>query len=148
MRISDTGLELIKLSEGCICKPYLCAAGVPTIGYGSTRHTDGRRVKITDHPITQAKAEAMLRCDVVRTETAVDNFVTAPLKQNQFDALVSLAYNIGLEAFKESTLLKKLNARDYAGAADEFLRWNKAKGKVIIGLTNRRERERAMFMGE
>lgn len=121
---------------------------MPTIGYGSTRHTDGRRVKITDHPITQAKAEAMLRCDVVRTETAVDNFVTAPLKQNQFDALVSLAYNIGLEAFKDSTLLKKLNARDYAGAADEFLRWNKAKGKVVAGLANRRERERAMFMGE
>ncbi len=148
MRISDTGLELIKLSEGCICKPYLCAAGVPTIGYGSTRHTDGRRVKITDHPITQTKAEAMLRGDVVRTETAVSNFVDVPLKQHQFDALVSLVYNIGIQAFKDSTLLKKLNAMDYAGAAEEFLRWNKAKGKVVAGLANRRERERALFMGE
>ncbi|WP_312069487.1 lysozyme, partial [Acinetobacter sp.] len=77
---------------------------------------------------------------------SVNNLVKVPLSQNQFDALVSLTYNIGSTAFKNSTLLKKLNAKDYAGAADQFLRWNKGGGKVLKGLVRRREAERALFL--
>lgn len=145
MKISDTGIGLIKLSEGCILKPYLCSAKVPTIGFGSTRYEDGRRVTLRDQPISLETAERLLRNDLERTVKGVSTFVTAKLKQNQFDALVSLAYNIGLEAFKNSTLLRKLNAGDYQGTANEFHRWNRAGGRVVAGLANRREREKAMF---
>ena len=148
MKISDTGIGLIKLSEGCILKPYLCSANVPTIGYGSTRYEDGRRISMQDPSISQEQAERLLRNDLERTVKGVSTFVTAKLKQCQFDALVSLAYNIGLEAFKRSTLLRKLNAGDYQGAASEFARWNRAGGRVVAGLSNRRERERLMFCGE
>ena len=148
MKISDTGIGLIKLSEGCILKPYLCSAKVPTIGYGSTRYEDGRRVTLRDQPISLDTAERLLRHDLERTVKGVSSFATTKLKQCQFDALVSLAYNIGLEAFKRSTLLRKLNAGDYDGAASEFARWNKAGGRVLAGLSNRRERERATFCGE
>ena len=148
MKISDTGIGLIKLSEGCILKPYLCSANVPTIGYGSTRYEDGRRISMQDPSISLEQAERLLRNDLERTVKGVSTFVTAKLKQCQFDALVSLAYNIGLEAFKRSTLLRKLNAGDYQGAASEFARWNRAGGRVVAGLSNRRERERLMFCGE
>ena len=148
MKISDTGISLIKLSEGCILKPYLCSAKVPTIGYGSTRYEDGRRISMQDPSISLEQAERLLRNDLERTVKGVSTFVTAKLKQCQFDALVSLAYNIGLEAFKRSTLLRKLNAGDYQGAASEFARWNRAGGRVVAGLSNRRERERLMFCGE
>lgn len=148
MKISETGIGLIKLSEGCILKPYLCSAKVPTIGYGSTRYESGKRVSMQDPSISLEQAERMLVNDLDRTVKGVSTFVTTKLKQSQFDALVSLAYNIGLEAFKGSTLLRKLNAGDYSGASAEFARWNRAGGRVLAGLSNRRERERAMFCGE
>lgn len=148
MRTSNIGLEHIKSYEKCILKPYKCSAGKATIGWGNTFYLDGRRVKITDHPITQAKADALFLAWVGRFETAINKFASVPLQQCMFDALVSLVYNIGIEAFKESTLLRKLNAGDYLGAADEFLKWNKVKGVTSDGLKSRRAKEAAMFRGD
>lgn len=119
---------------------YKCPAGVWTIGYG---HTATAKQGMT---ITQAKAVELLKNDLARFEAGVNTYVKVPINQNQFDALVSFSYNVGSGALKTSTLLKKLNAKDYQGAADEFLRWNKASGKVLAGLTKRRETERALFL--
>ena len=115
---SSKGLDLIKSFEGCELKAYVCPAGVLTIGYGHT----GADV----HPgmeISTAEAEELLRTDLIRFERAVDNHATVPIKQCQFDALVSFTYNCGADAFKNSTLLRLLNAKDYEGAAGQFGRW-------------------------
>lgn len=118
---------------------YKCPAGVYTIGYG---HTDG--VKKGDK-ISLKQAENFLREDIKEFENGVNKAVSAPLTQNQFDALVSFTYNIGLGAFKTSTLRRKLNAKDYAGAAREFTRWNKSNGVVLSGLNRRRNAEKVLF---
>lgn len=147
MKTSDKGLALIKSFEGFSARPYLCPAGIPTIGYGATYYPDGRRVTMQDRPVTEADATAMLRSMLASYEAGVDRYVGVPLTQGQFDALVSFAYNIGLSALKNSTLLRVLNLRDYAGAAAQFARWNRANGKVLPGLTRRREAERKLFVG-
>ena len=147
MKTSDMGLSLIKSFEGFSSKPYLCPAGVPTIGYGATYYPDGRRVTMQDRPVTVAQATDMLRSMLASYEAGVSRYVQVPLTQGQFDALVSFAYNLGLSALKGSTLLRLVNARDYAGAAAQFVRWNRAGGKVLPGLTRRREAERVMFLG-
>lgn len=147
MKTSDKGLSLIKTFEGFSAKPYLCPAGVPTIGYGATYYPDGRRVTMQDRPVTEADATAMLRAMLASYEAGIARYVQVPLTQGQYDALVSFAYNLGLAALKSSTLLRLLNARNYAGAAAQFGRWNRAGGKVLPGLTRRREAERQMFVG-
>lgn len=147
MKTSDKGLSLIQQFEGFRAKPYKCPAGVPTIGYGATYYPDGRRVTMADRPVSEADATAMLRSMLASYEAGVDRYVSVPLTQGQFDALVSFAYNLGLSALKSSTLLRLLNLRDYAGAAAQFGRWNRAGGKVLPGLTRRREAERQMFVG-
>ena len=147
MKTSDKGLALIKSFEGFSARPYLCPAGVPTIGYGATYYPDGRRVTMQDKPVSEADATAMLRSMLASYEAGVTRYVAVPVTQGQFDALVSFAYNVGLSALKSSTLLRLLNARDYAGAAAQFPRWNRAGGKVLPGLTRRREAERVMFLG-
>ncbi|HAK9115445.1 TPA: lysozyme, partial [Salmonella enterica] len=96
--------------------------------------------------IDEATAERLLNTGLVGYENDVSRLVKVKLTQGQFDALVSFAYNLGARTLSSSTLLRKLNAGDYAGAADEFLRWNKAGGKVLNGLTRRREAERALFL--
>ena len=133
------GIELIKSFEGCRLAAYKCPAGVLTIGYG---HTSG---VASGQTISQAQAEEYLRADLAKYESAVNECVTVVINQNQFDALVSFAYNCGAGALKSSTLLKKLNAGDYSGAASEFAKWNKASGKVLAGLTKRRAAEAALF---
>lgn len=139
MNISNAGIDLIKRFEGLRLKAYLCPAGVWTIGYGTTKGVKaGQR-------ITEAQAEELLRADVEKFELAVIRTVKAPLTQNQLDALVSLAYNIGNKAFGNSTLLRLLNAGDYAGAAKQFDRWTRGGGKVLPGLVKRRAAERALF---
>lgn len=147
MKTSDKGLALIKSFEGFSARPYLCPAGVPTIGYGATYYPDGRRVTMQDKPVSEADATAMLRSMLASYEAGVSRYVLVPVTQGQFDALVSFAYNVGLSALKSSTLLRLLNARDYAGAAAQFGRWNRAGGKVLPGLTRRREAERKLFVG-
>ena len=147
MKTSDKGLALIKSFEGFSAKPYLCPAGVPTIGYGATYYPDGKRVTMQDRPVTEADATAMLRSMLASYEAGVSRYVQVPLTQGQYDALVSFAYNLGLAALKSSTLLRLVNARDYTGAAAQFARWNRAGGKVLPGLTRRREAERKLFVG-
>ena len=138
-RINAEGLALIKEFEGLELKAYLCPARVWTIGYGST----GAHVK-PGMVITEAEAERLLRDDLERFERAVAK--TCPEStDNQFAAMVSLAFNVGEAAFARSTLAKLHNAKAYKGAADEFLKWNKAGGKVLAGLSRRRARERDLY---
>ena len=143
MKISSTGLDLIKHFEGFEPKAYLCPAGVLTIGYGST----GKHVT-RGQTITQAEATALLAKDVVEFENAV-NKLGVTLTQNQFDALVAFVYNVGEPNFKASTLVKRLKAGDMTGAAAQFGVWNKARVKgvltVLNGLTRRRAAEAALF---
>lgn len=146
MKTGQAGIDLIKKFEGLQLKPYLCPAGIPTIGYGSTLYPDGTRVKTTDKPITKDKAADILRATLGSYERAVNNLVKVPLTQNQFDALVSFTYNVGGVNLADSTLLKLLNKKDYAGAAKEFDKWTKAKGKVLPGLVVRRDDEQKLFL--
>lgn len=143
MKLSQKGIELIKQFEGYSSKAYPDPAtgGAPwTIGYGTTKGVKPGMV------ITAQQAEKMLRDDVAKLEGGVSSLVTAPTTQGQFDAMVSLAYNIGLGNFGKSTLLKKHNARCYTCAADQFRVWNRANGKVMNGLTKRRAAEREVYM--
>lgn len=141
MKISKKGLDLIKQFEGLELKAYKDSVGVVTIGYGST----GPHVSM-GMVITQEQAESLLKQDVSRFEKGVSDLVKVPLNQNQFDALVSFSFNLGLGNLKSSTLLRKLNSLDYVGTANEFPRWNKAGGVVLKGLTRRREAEKALFL--
>ena len=143
--ISKTGIDLISSFEGIRLNAYDDGVGVWTIGIGTTVYPNGNKVKKGD-VCTIDQAKSYFTHDLKRFESSVNNLVKVPLTQNQFDALVSLTYNIGQTAFSNSTLLKKLNSKDYQGAADQFLRWNKGGGKVMKGLVRRREAERALFL--
>ena len=148
MQISDAGIELIKSFEGFRANAYPDpkSGGDPwTVGYGTTKFPSGRPVKKGDY-VTPAQAEMYLREDVKKFASSVDALVTVPLKQCQYDALVSFVYNLGATNFRKSTLLKKLNAKDYKSAADEFLRWVSPGSSVEAGLRRRRTAERAMFI--
>ncbi|RRV49596.1 lysozyme [Pseudomonas sp. p106] len=140
MRTSQRGLCLIKSFEGLRLQAYQDAVGVWTIGYGTTR---GVSAGIS---ITNEQAERMLLNDVQRFEPEVERLITAPLSQNQWDALISFTYNLGAANLESSTLRRLLNAGDYAGAAEQFPRWNKAGGKVLPGLVRRRAAERELFL--
>lgn len=140
MKTGQKGLELIKHFEGLRLKSYQCSAAVWTIGYG---HTAG--VKPGDL-ITTEEADAFLRQDIAESERSVSRYVSVPLTQHQFDALVSFTFNLGSGNLRTSTLLKKLNTGDYPAAAEEFLRWVNAGGKKLSGLVRRREAERALFL--
>lgn len=145
MQTSDKGIDLIKQFEGCKLSAYQDSVGVWTIGYGWTQPVDGKPIR-AGMTIKQETAERLLKTGLVSYETDVSRLVKVGLTQGQFDALVSFTYNLGARSLSTSTLLRKLNAGDYAGAADEFLRWNKAGGKVLNGLIRRREAERALFL--
>lgn len=140
MQISQAGLDLIKKFEGFEPEAYLCPAGIWTIGYGHTGDV------AEGQTITEEEAEELLRHDVAFAEDAVTDYVEGDLTQGQFDALVCFVFNIGAGAFRDSTLLRLLNQGDSEGAAEQFLRWNKAGGKVLAGLTRRREAERELFL--
>ncbi len=140
MEVSARGLRLIQYHEGLRLTAYKDSAGVPTIGYGSTKG-----VQMGDE-ITETQALELLEADVERHADGVRESVDVPLTQHQFDAVVSLTFNIGIGAFKRSTLLRRLNDGDYQGAADEFLRWKHAGGRVLRGLVRRREAERKLFL--
>lgn len=140
MQTSQTGINLIKNFEGLRLKAYKDPVGVITIGYG---HTFGVKLGQT---ITKEQAEFYLKSDLRKFEKGVDSLVSVNLNQSQFDALVSFSFNCGLGALQKSTLLKLLNKGDYQGAADQFLRWDKAGGRSLPGLTRRRKAERALFL--
>lgn len=145
MQTSDKGIALIKQFEGCKLTAYQDSVGVWTIGYGWTQPVDGKPIR-AGMTIKQETAERLLKTGLVSYESDVSRLVKVGVTQGQFDAMVSFTYNLGARSLSTSTLLRKLNAGDYAGAADEFLRWNKAGGKVLNGLTRRREAERALFL--
>lgn len=139
--ISDNGIKLVKNFEGLSLKAYLCPAGVWTIGYGSTLG-----VKKGDRLEDEEEAEDLLLRDLMKFEDAVTKLVKVDLNQNQFDALVSFTYNVGIGAFKKSTLLKVLNMGKYDLVPDQFGRWIYANGKVLSGLKRRRAQEAALFI--
>ncbi|VAE55435.1 glycoside hydrolase family protein [Enterobacter hormaechei] len=145
MQTSEKGIALIKQFEGCKLTAYQDSVGVWTIGYGWTQPVDGKPIR-AGMTIKQETAERLLKTGLVSYESDVSRLVKVGLTQGQFDALVSFTYNLGARSLSTSTLLRKLNAGDYAAAADEFLRWNKAGGKALNGLTRRREAERALFL--
>ena len=146
MKISEKGLSMIERFEGCLLKASNKLDGVWTIGYGQTGSYYGKRVR-RGMTTTKALAHAWLRDHSIKTyEDAVTQAVKVPLNQNQFDALVSFTYNVGVGALKQSTALRKLNAGDYAGAADALTMWTKCNGKVLAGLVRRRKEERALFL--
>jgi GH24 family phage-related lysozyme (muramidase) len=142
VKISEAGLSLIKSFEGCVLTAYLDAVGIWTVGYGHTGPSVHRGLTIT-----QKLAEDILAQDVRRFELGVLNNVKVNLNQNEFDALVSFSFNVGVNALKNSTLLRLLNdGADRSIVAAEFLRWNKGGDKVLEGLTRRRQAEKALFL--
>jgi len=147
MKTSKEGIDFIKKWEGFSPKPYKCTSGVPTIGYGATFYANGKKVTMQDREITEVQAVGMLATMVTNNfEKYVDAYVTAEVNQSQFDAMVSLSYNIGVGAFKKSTLLKKVNANpNDPSIADEFIKFKYSAGKVSQGLLNRRNEEVAMY---
>lgn len=140
MRISSKGIDLIKSFEGLRLEAYLDSVNVPTIGYGHTRNV---RLGQT---ITVEQAEAFLMEDIHEFELAIQRLVCIPLSQNQFDALTSFTFNVGIGNLKKSTLLKKLNTGDIAGAANEFNKWVYAGKQKLKGLVKRRSKERLLFI--
>lgn len=176
MKISQDGIALIKAYEGIRdgdpstvnLDPYLCPADVATIGWGHAivdpdtgRQLRGRAGlararELYPDGITMQEAEALLHQDVMEVEEQVETLVHVPITQGMWDALVSFAFNVGTdideddiaEGLGDSTLLRKLNAGDYKGAAAEFPKWNKASGKVLVGLVRRRSAEQALFLDQ
>lgn len=146
MNISQKGIDLIKGFEGLILHPYQDIVGVWTIGYGSTYCICGTKISAITRTITQEIAEFMLRINVHIYESAVNGSITKPMNQNQFDAMVSLCYNIGVSNFKNSTLVRKFNDEDTKGAANQFPVWRLAGGKISQGLVNRRLKEQQLFI--
>ncbi|ENU16935.1 lysozyme [Acinetobacter lwoffii] len=145
MHVSPSGVDLICNFEGLRLKAYDDGVGVWTIGFGTTKYPNGIRVKKGD-TCTLDQAKAYMQNDLKSFEQTVNNTVKVPLNQNQFDALVSLAYNIGSTAFKNSTLVKRLNEGNYKAAANQFDVWVNAGGKRMQGLVNRRAAEKALFL--
>lgn len=143
--VSSFGVNLICSFEGKRLAAYDDGVGVWTIGFGTTIYPNGIKVKKGD-TCTEAQAKAYMAHDLKKFELAVSGAVTVPLSQNQFDALVSLAYNIGTNAFKNSTLVKKLNDGDLKGAVNQFDVWVNAGGKRMQGLVNRRAKEKVLFL--
>lgn len=151
MKISKNGIALIKSFEGLVLHAYKDIAGVWTIGYGSTRYQNDKAIKSGDKLNSEAQANSLLMCTLSQYEAAVNSYVLVPLTQDQYDALVSFTYNLGTNALLHSTLLKKLNEKDYAEAANWFAPWNKITdpqtGKKIVSnsLTKRRAKESTLF---
>lgn len=141
MKTSQAGIDLIKTYEGCNLKEYLCPAGKRTIGFGHTGKdvTEGL-------VITMAKAEELLRSDLATVEWQVGKAVTKPLTQNQFDAVVSFVYNVGVTNFKKSTMLRLMLVDPHnPKIASEFARWKFAAGRVLAGLVARRQAESSLY---
>ena len=146
MKIDKKGLSLISEFEGLSLKPYKCSAGISTIGFGSTYYENGTRVQMSDAPITKQRAEQLLQHTADRFASKVVNLLKKPVTQNQFNALVSFAFNVGSGALASSTLLKLVNVNpNDAMIAKEFLKCNKVNKIPIQGLTNRRIKESALY---
>lgn len=146
MKISQQGIDLIRRFEGCKLKPYLCPAGYWTVGYG---HVIGNgKTKPEKQLYTQEEVNELLRTDLVRFEQGVLRYCPVHLTQFEFDSLVSFSFNLGLGVLQRSTLRRKILRQDKQAAARNILKYNKAGGQVLKGLTRRREAEYRMFTKE
>lgn len=155
MPVTKYGISLIKKYEGCPTKvfngevraiPYIDPVGYPTIGWGKRISWDQYRHYQTTNGISMQAAHDLLVHTVDGFARGVNKLIKVPIMDYELDALVSFAYNVGIANFKSSTLLRKLNNKDYVGASREFPRWVYARGKKLKGLVNRREAERRMFI--
>ena len=146
MQLSTNGFNLLAELEGVVLKPYKDSVGIPTIGIGSTYYEDGTKVTMKDKAITKERAIQLAKNVVKSFEARVNKSILLPMTQNQFDAMVLLCYNIGESSFARSSVVRNFNAGNLQKAADSFLLWNKAGGKVSKGLTNRRQKERNLFL--
>jgi lysozyme len=146
MKLNARGYDLIKQYEGYSDRPYLCPAGIPTIGFGNTYYPNGSKVKLTDKQITREYANEMLQFVADNFAKEVSKSIKSIISQNQLNALTSFAYNLGMTNFKNSTLLKKVNANpNDPTIKEEFLKWNKSNGKILQGLINRRRAESNLY---
>ena len=146
MKISQAGIDLIRRFEGCKLKPYLCPAGYWTVGYG---HVIGNgKTKPEKQLYTQEEVNELLRTDLVRFEQGVLRYCPVHLTQFEFDSLVSFSFNLGLGVLQRSTLRRKILRQDKQAAARNILKYNRAGGQVLKGLTRRREAEYRMFTKE
>jgi len=149
----DIATELCRRFEGFSAKPYLCPAGIPTIGYGSTYYADGRKVTLTDSPMTEAQARQLLMYELVHTY-APGVARQCPILMalaiqsgdwRKFNAIVDFAYNLGVGQLQTSTLRRKINAQDWQGAIEQLKRWVRGSGKVLPGLVKRRDAEATLL---
>jgi lysozyme len=146
VKLDDNGYKLIQGFEGLSLVPYLCKAGISTIGYGNTFYPSGKKVTMQDAPISLATAKWMFKETADKFAADVNKMIKANINQNQFNAIVSLAYNIGLAGLAKSSLLKKVNANPSDPTiTNSFMIWNKAGGKVLNGLTKRRAIEAKLY---
>ena len=149
MKLNKDGYNIIMTFEGLSLKPYLCSAKVPTIGYGNTYYPNGKKVTMNDPPITKQRAEELLVFIADKFASEVLKLIKSKVTQNQFNALVSFAYNVGVTNLSKSTLLRLVNINPNDGnIAKEFLKWNKANKVPVKGLTNRRIKEGALYFSK
>ena len=145
MKINKKGIALMHHFEGCELEAYLCPAKIPTIGWGNTRYEDGNPVNMGDK-ITQERADELFENILNTFAVGVKKLVKSNINENQFSALVCFAYNVGLGNLQKSTLLRVLNANpNDLEIRNQFMRWNKAGGKVLNGLTRRRQAEADLY---
>lgn len=144
--VDTAGINLIKQFEGWRPKPYICPAGIPTIGYGNTFYENGKKVTMQDPEITMERGIELLKFILVRFEQYVDSYCIDTITQNQFDALTSFCYNVGPANLKSSTLLKKVNMNpNDPTIRAEFMKWVKGGGKTLPGLVKRRTAEADLY---
>ena len=146
MNVSSRAIEMLKHHEGVRCKPYRDCVGLWTVGVG---HLIGDGKSLPDEwnkTFTMEEVDALLRKDLGRFERGVQKFCPVPLKQGEFDALVSFSFNLGLGVLQRSTLRQKILRGDKTGASEEILKYNKAGGKIVKGLVNRRNDEYQLFL--
>lgn len=146
MQLSTNGFNLLAELEGVVLNPYKDSVGIPTIGIGSTYYEDGTKVTMKDKAITKERAIQLAKNVVKSFEQQVNKSILLPMTQNQFDAMILLCYNIGKSGFARSSVVRHFNLGNIQRAADSFLLWNKAGGRVSKGLTNRRQKERNLFL--
>ena len=145
MKLNKNGIDLMHQFEGCKLTSYLCPAKIPTIGWGNTFYESGRKVKIGES-ITQERADILFEWVAESFAVQIRQLLKVQLNENQFSALISFAYNVGVNNLRSSTLLKKVNANpNDTEIFTEFLRWNKAAGKVLNGLVKRRQAEANLY---
>ena len=139
----EIAASLCKQYEGFRSKPYLCPAGVATIGYGSTYYSDGRKVTLQDPPMDEPTASALLMHELQHTYLpgALRNCPILATDERKCNAVVDFCYNLGIGRLQTSTLKRKINAQDWEGAKEELKKWNKGGGKVLAGLDKRRKSE-------